>query len=336
MADGPPGAVATRDAVGPGRRPEAADGLRRVVVIHNPVAGNRTPHRLVREVVTRLEHQGWDTSLVTTRFRGHATELAAEAVADGVGLVVAAGGDGTINEVLQPLVGTDAVLGVLPVGTVNLWAGEVGLPRDPSLLVRLLTAGERRRVDVGQAGTRYFLLMAGVGFDAAIVEHLGLWLKSRIGRMAYVVAALQQWRGYRGTTVRLTLDDGDEEHDALMLVIGNTRQYAGLLSVTPLAVVDDGLLDICIVRGLRLTAALGQAGALLTRRRSLRSTLLYRRTKAVTIDGARRLPMQLDGDFAGYTPTTIRAVPGGLRVVVPRQQRSGLFRAENALEVAGG
>lgn len=272
-----------------------------------------------------MRDAGWQMEVASTAYRGHATALAAQAVAERHDLVVAAGGDGTINEVIQALAGTETALGVLPIGTVNIWAAETGIPRDPDRLAALLDRGPARRIDVGRAGARYFLLMAGVGFDAAVVRGLAVGLKRRIGRWAYAVAMAGLARRYMGTPIALRLDGVELRRDALMVVIGNTRRYAGSFRLTPHALVDDGRLDVCIVPGTVLLRSAAQVGAVLTGAPILRRALEYRRAATIEIEAAQPLPVQLDGDFSGFTPLAVQVAPAALRVVVPRQRPYGLF-----------
>jgi diacylglycerol kinase family enzyme len=124
-----------------------------------------------------------------------------------VPLVFVAGGDGTLREAVNGLVGTDTALAPIPVGTSNLWAREVGFKRRPVRAVEQAISGERRKVDVGKAGTEYFLLMAGYGADAAVTRNVSLEVKGRMGATAYVLASARELFRYRGTHMRLRFDD---------------------------------------------------------------------------------------------------------------------------------
>ncbi|HWE62274.1 MAG TPA: diacylglycerol kinase family protein [Chloroflexota bacterium] len=309
-----------------------ASRVRRVLIVNNPAAGRPAAHRAVTRLAQRLRQLQWQVDVAGTDYQGHATELTAQAVSQGFALVVAAGGDGTINEVIQSLAGSPTALGVLPVGTANVWAADTGIPADPDALAALLDRGAASSIDVGRAGSRYFLLMAGVGFDAAVVQGLQPDLKRRVGRWAYAVTAANLARHYAGTSMRLRLDGVELRHTVLMLVIGNTRRYAGSFRLTPNAMVDDGRLDVCIVPGSRLLRSPAQTGAVLTGAPLLRRALHCRQAASIEIDAAQPLPVQLDGDFAGWTPLHVEAVPGALRVVVPKQRANGLFRYQLAEE----
>ncbi|HVC81603.1 MAG TPA: diacylglycerol kinase family protein [Chloroflexota bacterium] len=292
------------------------DRPRRALIIHNPVSGRVRSHRLVSEVASRLRGRGWTIEVAQTRRGGDATALALEAVRDQYPLVVAAGGDGTINEVLQPLVETGVTLGVLPVGTVNLWAAETGIPAHPASLAALLDRRSERWVDVGQIGSRYFLLMASVGFDAAVVAAVSGRLKQRFGRFSYAVAASNLAPGYRGTWIRLRLDGRETRMSVLVLLIGNTRRYAGSWQPIRHAVADDGALDVLAIRGTRVWSGIPQVGALFRPSANQWPALFWGRAREIEIESESPIPVQMDGDAAGSAPARVIAVPRALRVVV--------------------
>lgn len=317
---GPSGRTTLSGNTGPDRY-----RLRHALFIDNPVAGRRHPHFLTKQVAYRLRRYGWQVEVVGTAYAGHGINLAREAASRRYDMVVACGGDGTINEVLQALAGTATCLGVVPTGTANVWAGEVGLPRDAERLAALLDHGPRPAIDIGRADSRLFLLMAGIGLDAAVVRRVQVGLKERVGRWAYVISLLEQISAYQGVSVRLMLDGIVEEHVLWMLVVGNTRRYAGYFRLTPQALIDDGRLDVCMVPGQSAAWSIPQWSALLTGALPLRKHLLYRSVQEITIHSARPLPIQVDGDPAGCTPVTIAAVPGGVRMVMPDRRAARLF-----------
>lgn len=289
--------------------------LRRVCIVHNPEAGPASHRQLTGVVASRLREIGHEVRVDLTRGPGHGTDLAERALHDGFNLVVAAGGDGTVNEVLQPLAGSDAILGVIPAGTVNLWATEAGLPARPDALARLLSAGDVRRIDVGRVGGRRFLLMASVGLDAATVQGLNLALKRRVGRLAYGASFLTLATRYRGSAVNISLDGRIVRCTALALVVGNTRRYAGPFLATNHAVADDGMLDVVVVRGETILDGVGQLGAIASGFSALRQRLLYGRARVVVVESETAIPLQVDGDFHGFAPARFETLPCALRVL---------------------
>ena len=159
-----------------------------------------------------MRENGWDVSVLQKLHGGHATELAQEAVRAGCQVVVDCGGDGTLNEVVEGVLGTETAVGVLPGGTANLWAREVGVASRLQVAAAQLVSAERRRVDVGQVAINgrhksHFVLMAGVGFDGAVIERVNKPLKNRIGTAAVGLAALRALPAAQAVPVRMELDD---------------------------------------------------------------------------------------------------------------------------------
>ena len=313
----------TRADVAPHKQREA-------VIIVNPAAHNRPSPKRLREADAWLQGHGWATTWLETASPGDATGMAAAAAARGVSLLFVCGGDGTLNEAVNGLAGTETALAPIPGGTSNIWAREIGLDKKPAQAVELAATGDRRRVDLGRAGDRHFLLMAGYGIDAAVTRRVSLALKRRLGAAAYVLAALREWLTYRGAHATLRFDGQPHESDVLMLVAGNTRNYAGLTQITDRALVDDGLLDVCVYQGKgRLDVALH---VLLTAIRQHRrwKKALYRRIRRLEIEWERPLPLQVDGDPEKSSPTRVEVVPEALWVAVPRGFTSPLFSAPPA------
>jgi diacylglycerol kinase (ATP) len=289
--------------------------IENVSIIHNPMAGRPETNMRVALVADRLRALGRNVRIDVTEHPGHATALALAAVADGQDFVVAAGGDGTVNEVAQALVGSATTLGVLPIGTVNIWAGESAMRWHVDRFASDLVDGTVREIDVGRCGNRFFLLMGGIGLDAAVVRAVGPALKRRFGRLAYGIALARLSRGYKGTRVRITLDGQAIETTCLMLVVSNTRRYAGRVEAAPRAFADDGLLDVTLLRGERVWNGLVQAGAIVSGKTGLSSQMRVGKARVIEVESSSPLPIQLDGDFHGFTPARFEVIPRALRVV---------------------
>ena len=307
--------------------PASSSGFERkeAVLIINPAAHNVPALKLRREAEEWLREAGWRFRWEQTTETGHATRIAARAAAERVPLVLALGGDGTLNEVANGLAGTETALGTLPAGTSNIWAREAGISRKLVEAVRLMATGERRLIDLGKAGDRYFMLFAGVGVDAQITRNVSLDMKRRVGAAAYGLTAVREALRWRSRPVTVRLDGVERRMDVLMAFAGNTRLYAGLTKITPNAVVDDGLLDVCIYEGSgSIDIAMHTARTLLQSHRKA-SKVLFQRVKRLEFDWEEPLPMQLDGDPVGECPREIEVAPGALWVVVPAGLRTGLF-----------
>jgi len=295
------------------------------VIIVNPTAHNSPKRARIAEADEWLRANGWTAEWMETAGPGDATRLAAKAAERAVPLLFVCGGDGTLNEAVNGLAGSETALAVIPAGTVNLWAREAGLLKKPVEAVRLAVEGTRRRVDLGRAGSRYFLLMAGYGLDAAVAHRVSHGVKGTLGAAAYALSAVRQAWSYCGSAVTVSMDGERRAMNALMLVAGNTRNYAGLTQITRAAFVDDGRLDLCLYEGrgrwdilwLALLTLLGQHG------RSRK--VIQRRVDRLELTWETPLLAQLDGEAIPESPSEVTVAPGALWVMTPRGLRSPLF-----------
>lgn len=298
----------------------------RARLIVNPAAGQGYHLADLDETFGYLVRQGWELSLRETQHPCEARDLARQAAEEGLDLVIAVGGDGTVNEVVNGLAGTPTAMAVLPMGSGNGWAREQGLPEEPDDAARALLQGQVRSVDLGLAGQRYFLLMASVGFDAAVVQALAEETKQAFWPLGYILKGITLAITFAGEETLITLDDRQVSGETILVVIGNTRLYGGVAQITPNASMDDGLLDVCVFQGkggLPLLS-LFTLGALLQRPNLISGVDLYR-AREVTITSQTPLFVQTDGEPIGTTPMTFKAVPRSLRVLVPREVPPGLF-----------
>src|SRR2546426_9872085 len=216
--------------------PDSADAaLLFAIIIANPASGAAGfPHQShsFDETLAFLRNRGWRVDLWYTQTRGDGERLARKAVEQKADLVIAAGGDGTINEIIQGLVGSETALGVLPNGTVNVWARELGIPLDDTRARNVLVNGQTRRIDLGCVNGRYFLLMVGIGFDGEVTQAVEGKPLKRLGVLGYTLAVLWLGPGYRGFPVIAQIDRYVVKTRALQIFVGNTQLYAGAVKFT--------------------------------------------------------------------------------------------------------
>lgn len=298
----------------------------RATLVYNPVAGGQRVSRgHLRTVVGYLTEHHWTVDWQETTPERGATEIARQAIDGGAEVVIAAGGDGTINEVVNALIGHPEVrLGILPTGTANVWAVESGIS-DVSLLgPNLETAGETLvngrtvQMDVGRAGERHFLLVAGVGFDALVTRRIDPKVKRAIGALAYAWAAIREGVRYRGARIMVTVDGEARQEQGWMVTISNTRLYA-LVPLAREASVVDGLLDVGIFAGRRWPSMMRHAASILLGRQAQDPGIEFLRGREIVISSEPPLPVQVDAEPMGMTPMTFTVVPGAIRVILPRQ-----------------
>ncbi len=303
----------------------------RLLLIVNSFASSVTARSMV--VINKAFTADHDVTLVETSRRGHATRLALGAANEGYDVVVVMGGDGTLNEAANGLVGTDTALATLPGGSTNVFARTIGLPNDPieatSVLLDALEAESIRSVGVGVVDGRCFLFHTGVGFDAAVVEQVERRssLKRYAGHPLFIYAGFSTWlRHYdhRRPRMAVRLADGTVVDDAYMTIVLNTSPYTYLgnrgLDLTPEATLETGL-SVVAIRTMDFVKTLALVGSGIGSGRHLRSSrhaLLAHDLDRIDITGHGPVPYQVDGDFLGHTETLrFEHRPDALRLVVP-------------------
>lgn len=329
-------------------------------LIYNPHGGQAVPRRELREVVAFLGRCGWSVTMRETTQPMGATEMARDAARRGAGVVIAAGGDGTVNEVANGLFGTDTALGVLPVGTTNAWALQMGIPSlnpmSPGSNVvkfvsnlqeriarplpanyyrkvlldaaKVLVEGRTVAVDIGEVGGRYFLMWAGIGLDAASIKRTSPREKRTLGSWAYLLPLLESVRRYPSTDVYLKLDDKVIKVRTSQIVVCNIRLYGGFLLIGGRAIVNDGKLDVCIFKGGGFLTFMQHAMKVFSHQHLRDPKMEYYQCREIVIESARTLPVHVDGESLTETPVTIRAIPSALKVIVPGNAPENLFGLE--------
>lgn len=315
-----------------------ADSHVKACLITNPRSGRGGID--LSDVLTILQANRWEVAVRQKLHGGHATELARDAAQDGCDVVVACGGDGTLSEVVDGLAGTAVGVGVLPGGTENVWAHELGISSRLRVAAMQLVSAERRRVDVGHVTIngrhgQHFLLMAGLGMDGAVIERVSKPLKNRIGPLAVGLAALEALPTFRAVPVHVEMDGMSWNGRVSQVVIGNTRRYGGFTRVTADAFVDDGLLDVCLITAAGPVSAGRQLSSLLLRQRPSAATAEAYRAASITIRVPVALPLQLDGGTVKLDDEqpsvdgmvyTFSLVAQGISVLVPRTYDGELFQ----------
>jgi YegS/Rv2252/BmrU family lipid kinase len=297
--------------------------MERACIVYNPAARNAPPQQRLERAIEAVGPE-WEIEIAATETSGHATDLARDAAKGGAAVVIACGGDGTVNEVVNGLAGGETALAVLRGGMGDVFAKEAGIPKSPERALPLLLRSERKRFDLGIAGGRYFLLMAGVGFDAEVVRSVPEAAKKRWGSTSYAVWALRRLPAYKPKPVSILLDGMALDMDLYWLLAGNTRSYGGILDITSEARVDDGCLDAYAFAGrgpiwLTQTAVRTGLGRL-----DGAPGVTFRRLRRVQIETP-GLAVQVDGEYIGETPMELSVAPAFLDVLLPWGKGSKLF-----------
>jgi YegS/Rv2252/BmrU family lipid kinase len=258
---------------------------------------------------------------------GDGERLARAAVADGVDVVIAHGGDGTVNDVVAGLAGTGRPLGLLPGGTGNVLAGNLGVRRSPVAAADTILAGALRTIDLGRlrtpAGTRHFASNCAAGFAADLMAATAPHLKRRFGVAAYVVQAVLIAADLVRVSSRVEVDGVVYEGRASTVIVANCSEIVpGVLSLGADIAPDDGLLDVAVIDVASYAVALRLLWRMLQRRPDADSAIRFHRGRVVRITTEPVLPVQADGEPTGTTPMTVDLLPGALTVLVPASRRT--------------
>ena len=294
--------------------------VRRILAVFNPAAGrNRRPR--FDHIVAALRAMSCVVTVVETTAPGHAETIARQAGAE-FDVIAAAGGDGTVNEIVNGLAGKAAAsgaqsiaLGIIPLGTANVLADEIGLARDVSAVTRTLAQGPIRPIHVGRVNGRRFVMMAGAGFDANVVNGVSLTLKKRLGPLAYVWQAAVQAFREDGAGCDVTIDG--TSYATVSVVVCNGRRYGGPFIAAPDAALDEDRFHVVLMQGRGWFNIARYGLALMLGCISKLSDVRLVIGRDVTVSGVPGRPVQADGDIVAHLPAHIDVDPEPVRLIFP-------------------
>jgi YegS/Rv2252/BmrU family lipid kinase len=304
------------------------------MLIVNPSAGPVNFQPQLPAVLNYLEDRGCWITLHQTEHAGEATELAQRARDQGLDAVFVVGGDGTINEVVNGIAGSQVALGVLPGGTGNVWARELGLPRlsplHPQPLVdsiQALIPGAARRIDLGRANGRYFLQWSGLGLDAAVTYAMEprSRIQRRMGAVAYITAGLGTAANLVGQRTRIFIDGMRIYRRCILIVVSNSQLYGGITRIATDARLDDGLLDVSVFEGKGFGSILRTFFSVLTGLHIYDPHHTSYRGRVIQVYADKPMPVHVDGEPFSTTPFECEVVPRALTILIPQGVRSELF-----------
>jgi YegS/Rv2252/BmrU family lipid kinase len=300
-------------------------------LIVNPHSGPVAFKKQLRKAQDHLLKKGCELRRFDTTAKGDGTRLARQAALDGFEVVVAVGGDGTLNEVCNGLVGTDVALGVLPAGTGNVFAADVGIPIWTTLssdavlkAAEIIVSGRRHRVDLGHVRledgtTRHFLMWCGIGLDAAITQSKSASPVPRpLNYATWVISGVIVASDFMGTPATLEIDQGEMRERILMAVASNGQLYGRVWRLAPEAKMDDGLLDVAVMAGHRWPSTIKHVFGLTFKKNVGDPDFNIYRTRHLSLTSKLPLPVHVDAEFIGKTPLEIDIVPKALTVILPQ------------------
>lgn len=286
---------------------------RRILVVSNPAAGPWRRRRL-SAILGALQSRATVT-MAETRASGHATEIAREADPSQIDVIAAAGGDGTVNEVINGLTGKPIAVGMIPLGTANVLAIEMGLGVRPERVARALAEGPIRPIRVGRVNGRRFIMMAGAGFDADVVASVSSDLKRRLGPLAYVVKA--GLRAFDRSQPAFDVDIDGVVHRAASVVVSNGRFYGGPFVVAPNAKLEAAEFQVVLMKTPGPLAVVKYGLVLIAGRLPGLGDVEVIAAKRVVITGREGRPIQADGDIVAHLPAEITVDPEPVNLVWP-------------------
>lgn len=283
------------------------------LIILNPAAHSERAQRK-RAQVEALAH---DCAFYATTHTGEAEQMARRGVEEGFEKIVAAGGDGTINEVVNGLAGTNTTLGLLPIGTMNVFANELGLPvHDLELCWNIIQNDRTRSVDLPKANEKFFVQLAGVGLDAQVVKETSAQLKKNFGPLSYLISAAQI-AARQPPRLFIEADEAPVKEGSFVL-IGNGRRYGGPFPFFKHAVIDDGKLDVIVFKSLGYLEIIKYLQDVVFSSEIRVPEIEYFQTSRLRVDSDQSVPVELDGELVGNCPVEFGLQERSLRVLVPR------------------
>ncbi len=289
----------------------------KIRLIYNPVSKKaKSAYALFLELgIKKLIDGGRnDVELVKTQAPLDATRLAREAVDMGFDMVVAVGGDGTLNEVINGVVGADIIVGLIPFGITNVFALEVGIPRDPFDAINVLLHGKPKKIDIGKANDRYFILMVGAGLDGVAVNNFPFKLKWFLGKLSYLVTGMYYYMlKYKPARMEITVDG--KKYHGYQIMVNNVSLYGGKFKIAPRATIFDGYLDVCIFTRSGFFDDLRYVWSILNSSHYKWSDVLLLKAKRITIKGDSYF--HVDSEPMGKLPVEIEVVPQSIKIMLP-------------------
>ncbi|CAH0346742.1 diacylglycerol kinase [Bacillus sp. CECT 9360] len=278
--------------------------MKRARLIYNPTSGREAIKKHLPEVLAKLEQAGYEASCHATTGEGDATDAARIAIERGYDVVIAAGGDGTIYEVVNGLADAEKrpKLGIIPVGTTNDFARAIHMPRSVEAAVDIIAAGHTMPIDIGKMNERYFVNIAGGGRLTELTYEVPSKLKTMLGQLAYYLKGIEMLPSIRATEVSIEYDGKIFEGEIMLFLVGNTNSVGGFEKLAPDASLNDGMFTLLILKKTNLAdfiriATLASRGEHINDR-----DVIYVKANRIKVTAKDKMQLNLDGEFGGLAP----------------------------------
>lgn len=306
---------------------------KKIVFIVNPISGTQGKKAILKNIDERLDKSRYDYQIVETQYAGHATKIAKAAVEDKIQVVVAIGGDGTINEIARSLIHTDTALGIIPCGSGNGLARHLRIPMDHKAAIDILNKGLQITIDYGKINDIPFFCTCGVGFDAFV--SLKFADSGKRGLLTYLENTLHESLTYQPETYEIENEEGTVRYKAFLIACGNASQYGNNAYIAPQASLTDGLMDVTILEPFTVLDVPSLSFQLFNKTIDQNSCIKTMRTKKIKIRRHQPGVFHYDGDpIMGDENLEVELIPNGLNVVASPDKEK--VEKDNLLQIISG
>ncbi|TCZ78459.1 diacylglycerol kinase [Paenibacillus albiflavus] len=310
--------------------------VKRARLIYNPTSGREEMRRRLSDILQRLESHGLETSTHATTGEGDATLAAADAVDRGFDIIIAAGGDGTLNEVINGMAGKEhrPSLGILPLGTTNDFARALAIPRNWEAACDLIIAGHTKSIDIGKVGSKYFVNIVGGGSFTELTYEVPSKLKTMLGQLAYYMKGLEKLPRLKPIELHLKSDEVQLDEEVMLFLISNSNSVGGFEKLAPSASLSDGLFEVTVLLKCNLAEFIRIATLALRGEHLNDPRIVQFHSKRIEITSPDYVQLNFDGELGGILPCTVENLPDHLNIFVDPSGTStyggrGLFAAIN-------
>jgi diacylglycerol kinase (ATP) len=294
-------------------------GMKRARVIYNPTSGREAFRKHLPDVLEILENAGYETSTHATTGAGDAVKAAQIAVSRRYDIVIAAGGDGTINEVVNGLAEQEyrPKLGIIPVGTTNDFARALQIPRDIIAATEIIAKGDSIPIDIGRMNDRYFINIAGGGQLTELTYDVPSKLKTMLGQLAYYLKGIEMLPGLKATQLRIEYDGKLFEGEAMLFLVGLTNSIGGFEKLAPLSSINDGMFSLLILKQTNLADFIKIATLAIRGEHIHDPKVIYTKANRIKVMSEEKVQLNLDGEYGGLLPAEFVNLYRHLEAFVP-------------------
>lgn len=293
--------------------------MKRARIIYNPTSGRELFKKHLPEVLEALETAGYETSCHATTGEGDAISAAKKAVENNFDIIIAAGGDGTLNEVVAGVSEFEnrPKIGLIPMGTTNDFARAVHIPRDIKRAVEIIVQGDTIPVDVGKVNDRYFINIAGGGRITELTYDVPSRLKTMLGQLAYYLKGIEMLPSINATKVRIEYDGEVFEDEAMMFLVGLTNSVGGFEKLAPNASINDGNFSLLILKKVNIAEFIRLATLAIRGEHLEDPHVIYKKAQHIKVTSEDKVLLNLDGEYGGTIPATFQNLYRHIDVFVP-------------------